>query len=290
MEDIALRLTQELADLFAALPQVEAVALGGSRGSVSNAADTASDIDLYVYTRAEVPLAARQAIVAQTGDASRADLGQNYWGPSDGWYHAPSGIEVDIVYFDAAWMEEQIHRVLVEYRPGMGYTTCFCYTLAQSRVYHDPGGWFAALQARCAAPYPEELRRNIITLNHPLLRGIISSYEHQVHKAVRRGDLVSINHRLAALLASYFDILFAINRQYHPGEKRLVQYAVQHCARLPRNFDADIHSALNSAACNAEHLPGVITRMLDALDELLIREEFTLNPINSNGSGGIANP
>ncbi len=269
-------LIQQLADQFAALPQVEAAALGGSRGSASDAADSASDIDLYIYTRAEVPLAARQEIVSQTGGASRADMGQAYWGPSDGWYHAPSGIEVDIVYFDANWMEEQIRRVMDEHQPGMGYTTCFCYTVAQSRVYHDPRGWFAALQERCNHPYPEDLRRNIITFNHPLLRGIISSYEHQIQKAARRGDLVSVNHRLAAFLASYFDILFAANRQYHPGEKRLVQYAIQHCAHLPRNFESDITSALNSAAQGSERLPAVITRMLDALDEYLVREGLSV--------------
>jgi hypothetical protein len=29
---------------------------------------------------------------------------------------------------------------------------------------------------------------------------------------------VSLNHRTAALLASYFDVLFALNRVHHPGD------------------------------------------------------------------------
>lgn len=66
---------------------------------------------------------------------------------------------------------------------------------------------------------PEPLRRNIIAHNHPVLRRIITSYFHQIEAAVHRQDVVSIHHRLAALVASYFDVLFALNRVLHPGEK-----------------------------------------------------------------------
>ena len=48
-----------------------------------------------------------------------------------------------------------------------------------------------------------------------------------------RGDLVSLNYRVAALLASTFDILFALNRLPHPGEKRLLAFATQHCPLRP---------------------------------------------------------
>ena len=46
-------------------------------------------------------------------------------------------------------------------------------------------------------------------------------------------DRVSLNHRIAALLASYFDVIFALNRVLHPGEKRLIEWAQAHCAHLP---------------------------------------------------------
>lgn len=269
-----LHLAEQIAGFFAELPEVEAVALGGSRGQAAAASDTASDIDLYVYTRGMVPLAARRAIVERSGGASQADLGLDYWGPGDEWLHAPTGIEVDVPYFDAAWMEEQIDRVIDKHQASQGYTTCFWHTIRQSIVFYDRSGWYAALQERCRAAYPEALRRNIVALNHPVLRGIIPAYAHQIEKAAQRHDLVSINHRLAALFASYFDIIFAVNRQLHPGEKRLVEQAVRNCARLPVEMEADIAAILETAAVDTARLPGRIARLLDRLDAWLRDEGF----------------
>lgn len=53
----------------------------------------------------------------------------------------------------------------------------------------------------------------------------MSSYAHQIALAVKRHDIISVNHRLAALLASYFDVLFVLNRALVPGEKRLLTVA-----------------------------------------------------------------
>ena len=91
-----LDLAQRLADLFAEQAHVEAVALAGSLGGEQ--IDAASDIDLYVYTRADISLTARQQIMEQAGGASRASMGLNFWGPGDEWFDAHTGIEVDIVY------------------------------------------------------------------------------------------------------------------------------------------------------------------------------------------------
>lgn len=270
------QLAQQAAGLFAALPQVEAVALSGSRGSGVSAPDAASDIDLYIYTREAIPLAARQSIVERTGGATQANLDLNYWGPGDEWFNAPTGIEVDANYFDAGWMEEQIQRVVDLHQASQGYTTCFWYTVSQSIVFSDPKGWFAALQARCKIEYPEVLRQNIITLNHPVLRDIIPAYAHQLDKAVKRQDLVSINHRLAALFASYFDILFALNRQLHPGEKRLVELASARCAKLPDHMAAEITAVLQTAGSDPASLPVHVGRLLDHLDQLLEQEGFEL--------------
>jgi len=265
-------LAQKISNLFAELPQVEAVCLAGSQRSGST--DSASDIDLYIYTRAEIPLEIRRQIVEGSGGASKANLGLEYWGPGDEWYDAATGIEVDLVYFDTVWMASQLQRVLVEHQANAGYTTCFWYTVRNSQILHDPRGWFAGLQALSQQPYPDQLRHNIITYNYPLLRGLIPAYAHQVEKAVQRRDWVSVNHRLAALLASYFDILFALNRLRHPGEKRLLTFAAINCEKQPVGMEEDIELLLSTAADTA--CLGHLTRLLDRLDDLLNQVGFAV--------------
>jgi hypothetical protein len=196
-------------------------------------------------------------------------MGLDFWGPGDEWFDAASGIEVDIVYFDTRWMEDQIRRVLLDRQPSMGYSTCFWYTVKNSQVFHDPNGWFAGLEELCRQPYPEALRQNIIAHNHPVLRQVIPSYTYQIEKAVKRHDLVSINHRLAGLLASYFDIIFALNYELHPGEKRLVEKAVATCKKLPVEMEADICAVLGLSASGDPALLDRLEHMLDRLDALL---------------------
>ncbi|MBL8057446.1 MAG: DUF4037 domain-containing protein [Anaerolineales bacterium] len=268
---VHLELARQLAGRFAALPHTVAAALAGSRGA-AGAADPASDIDLYVYTRGEIPPAERRAIVEAAGGASRASLDLRYWGPGDEWLHAPTGIEIDLVYFEAEWMAAQLTRVIDEHQASLGYTTCFWHTVRQSVPLADPAGWFADLQRRAAAEYPEPLRRNIVALNHPVLRAIIPSYAGQLEKAVQRRDLVSVNHRLAALLASYFDILFAVNRQLHPGEKRLAAQVLERCPRRPARFEADLEAVLRLTERDLPELPGRLAGLLDRLDDLLRAE------------------
>jgi hypothetical protein len=266
-----LALAERLAVQYIDLPSVEAVAIAGSRGAGATP-DPASDLDLYVYTRGDVPLEDRRRIAAASGGAARLDLDQAYWGPSDGWIVAGSGIEVDVVYFGADWMEAELERVLVRHQPSLGYSTCLWHTVARSVPLRDPRGWFAGVQARAAVPYPETLRRRIVEYNHPALRGIISALAHQLAKAATRRDLVSVNHRLAALLACYFDILFAANRVTHPGEKRLLELATARCPRLPEGMASDVAELVVTAAADLDGLQPRLHRLLDRLDRFLVAE------------------
>lgn len=261
----------EVATEFAALPEVTAVVLSGSKGG--EFFDDRSDIDLYVYAETEPSKAWRTDLGRKFGE--RLSIGNNFWEPGDEWVALRTGIVVDIMYRSPVWIEEQLDRVLLRHQASVGYSTCFVHNVLYSRPLYDRNGWFAALRQKAEQPYPEPLRRAIIAKNHPILRSTLSSYVHQIAVALDRGDHLSVNHRITALLASYFDILFAINRLHHPGEKRLVAYVLAQCPKRPPDFQRQVYELLRAIAPPAQS--GALERvndLLDGLDALLIAERL----------------
>lgn len=265
-------LARRLADLYSRFPQVGAVAFSGSLAS-GMADEASSDLDLYVFTTTLIPLSERVALVEEMGGASHADMNLDYWDLGDEWIDARTGIEVDAVYWDTQWIENTLARVLRDHQPSIGYSTSHWNTIAQAKPLFDRTGWFARLQESCRQPYPEELRQAIIDRNLPLLRDVIPSYARQIEKAVRRADSVSVNHRVAALLASYFDIIFAFNRVLHPGEKRLVAQAERLCARLPVGMAGQVSDLLRLCGAPGPELVVVVNRLVDGLEEMLHGEQ-----------------
>lgn len=256
---------------FSALPEVTAVVLSGSKGGEFS--DDLSDIDLYVYAEIEPSKAWRADLGRKFGE--RVSIGNNFWEPGDEWVALHAGIVVDIMYRSTAWIEEQLDHVLLRHQASVGYSTCFVHNVLYSKPLYDRNGWFASLRLKAEQPYPEQLRRAIIAKNHPILRSTLSSYVHQIAVALDREDHLSVNHRITALLASYFDILFAINRLYHPGEKRLVAYVLAKCPKRPPDLQKQVNELLRAIAPTGQSAAlERVNDLLDGLDTLLIAERL----------------
>lgn len=106
------------------------------------------------------------------------------------------------------------------------------------------------------------------------MRGLlVASYVHQIELAILRKDYVSINHRIAALLASYFDIIFAVNRMPHPGEKRQVRFVMEQCTIIPSQMEEDLQKILLPGS-DFSNLVSNINKLLDKLDLILVREKL----------------
>jgi predicted nucleotidyltransferase len=268
-----LDLTHRIAEMFNAFANVEAIALAGSQAVKT--VDEDSDIDLYVCTTSTIPFSDRLAIVEKLG-TTRSDLNLQFWDLGDEWYDSKTGIEVDVMYWDTSWISEQLDRVLVEFQASTGYSTCFWHTIRNSLILYDKTNWLHRLKEKSAGPFPEALRRAIVAKNHPIIRRVIPSYLHQIQKAMRRNDLVSINHRVGALLASYFDVLFALNSLPNPGEKRLLEAAVEHCAKVPKEMLNHVELVLRAASSADQTLVARIEKLSDGLDQLLLQEGFDL--------------
>jgi len=271
VESGAQALIEEITGEFAKLPDVTAIVLSGSNGSEFS--DAGSDLDLYVYAEHEPSKAWRAGLAQKFGE--RASIGNDFWEPGDEWVALQTGNVVDIMYRSPAWIEDQLDRVLLRHQASVGYSTCFVYNVLHSKTLYDRGKWFASLRAKAGQPYPEPLRRAIIAKNHPILRSTLSSYAHQIEMALQRNDSLSVNHRITALLASYFDILFAINRLFHPGEKRLVAHVLAKCPRHPPEFETQVHELLSAVAPSGQpDVLGRVNDLLDGLDALLSAERL----------------
>ena len=253
------RLFEELAGLEA----VEAIALGGSRAGSHY--DEKSDYDVYLYVTQSVPEAMRREILSKY--CSRMEIGNHFWETEDN-CTLKGGVDIDILYRNLDDFTRDVASVVEGFEARNGYTTCMWHNLRTCRIIYDRDGRLAAAKRRFDVPYPEPLRASIIGRNMRLLTGSLPSYDAQIAKAVLRGDLVSVNHRTAAFMESYFDVVFALNRLTHPGEKRLVSLCRAQCAVLPEDFEENIARLYGDLFTRPERVGGDIARMVRALAPL----------------------
>lgn len=218
------------------LSQVEAIALGGSRATGRN--DEKSDYDVYVYISDSIDESVRRAILDPY--CSYMEIGNSFWELEDD-VTLKDGIDMDIIYRNMNDFENMISSVVIDCVPWNGYTTCMWHNLITSQIVLDKNGTLKNLQEKYRIPYPSKLKENIISNNLNLLTGMLPSFDMQINKAETRGDFVSVNHRVAEFLASYFDIIFALNEMTHPGEKRMQLICSKECNILPRNFDENLN-------------------------------------------------
>lgn len=242
---------------FENFAQVKAIALGGS--GTAKTSDNISDIDIYIFTETDIQVELREEIIKKY--SSKYEAGGEYFGQGDEFFVDKLNKQLDVMYWNINWFENTVKNVWEKYYPSNGYTTAFLFTLNNFEIIYDKNNWLKNLQKSIQTDYPDELRQNIIKRNIMLLKDKpFASYYEQIEKAIKRKDFVSINHRISAFLASYFDIIFAINKLLHPGEKRLIQYAKNNCKILPQNFEENIEKLLTAKS----------TEILTVLDNIII--------------------
>lgn len=257
-------MVENLFQALAALPQVEAIALGGSRAG--DIYDEKSDYDVYVYCTSAVDEAVRRPILEAC--CSYMEIGNHFWEYEDN-CTLKNGIDLDLLYRNLDDFAAGIAAVVEGYQVHNGYTTCMWHNLKTCKVIYDRDGRLQALKDRFSVPYPKQLKENIIHNNLKLLSDAMPAYRLQIAKAVERGDLVSIGHRTAAFMESYFDIIWALNEQTHPGEKRLVTLCKQQCSILPARFEENIRQLYADLFTNTDRVGEDIDRMIHALKQIL---------------------
>lgn len=259
--------TEELFRELCALEQVEALALGGSRAGAHF--DASSDYDVYLYVTAPVPEEVRRSILSKY--CGRMEIGNHFWEYEDNCV-LNGGTDIDILYRDLDDFTAGVARVVEEFQPRNGYTTCMWHNLLTCKILYDRDGRLTRVRERFDVPYPPRLRENILANSWRLLHSSMPAYEGQIKKALKRGDLVSVNHRTAAFLEAYFDFLFALNCVTHPGEKRLVRLCRERCQLLPARFEENLERLFQDMFRDPARTAGDIDGILSALSALYPQE------------------
>lgn len=260
-------MVEKLFDDLKNIPEVEAIALGGSRAG--DVFDEKSDYDVYLYCTGSVSDDVRKNILEKY--CSYIELSNHFWELEDN-CTLNNGVDIDILYRNIEDFSADVASVVEEFNARTGYTTCMWHNLMTCKIIYDKSGRLQALKDRFNVPYPEELKKNIIEKNMCLLSGMLPSYDSQILKAVNRGDFVSVNHRVAAFMESYFDVLFALNGLTHPGEKRLVSLCRKNCKILPENFEKNIEKLFADLYTKPECVDADVAHIVDEIKKIIIKQ------------------
>lgn len=250
---------------LAKIRKVEFIMLGGSHSTGDQSKD--SDFDLYIYSQKFIPIKKREKIL--TKHCAVVKLNHQFFETEDSCILEDSNTLVELVYRDIKWITNQLHSLLKEHKASVGYTTCFWHNFINSQILYDKTGRGKSLQSKYSTSFPKQLKQNIIQKNYPLLKSTSCSYHHQIKQAIKRKDIVSLNHRTAAFLASYFDILFALNQMPHPGEKRILTHLKQSATHLPQNIFRDVPTLIQLSTKPNPDILSQIDQMIEQLDQCL---------------------
>lgn len=257
-------MVEQLFNEFGKLPEVDAIALGGSRAG--EVFDEKSDYDVYLYCTGDISEAVRKEILNKY--CSFMEIGNHFWEYEDN-CTLNNGIDIDILYRNLEDFCEDVASVVEGCEARNGYTTCMWHNLINCKIIFDRQGNLKRAKERFSVAYPPELKKNIIDRNMRLLCQAMPAYTTQIEKAVKRKDAVSINHRTTAFLESYFDVIFAMNELTHPGEKRLIQLCKKHCAVLPDAFEENLNRLFEDLHGNENALKEDLDRIVGELKKCI---------------------
>lgn len=213
---------------------VEALVLGGSRAT--GIYDEKSDYDYYVYLNKPVSEEERRELLDEF--MMYMEYSNQFWELEDDGIFK-NNVEVEFIYRNLNDIKEMLDNLLVKGYVSHGYSTCFVDNLLNSKVVFDKTDQIEQMREKYRNLLTDDFYDKIITYNFPILMDKMPSLYYQVDKAIKRNDIFSINHRSTAFFEMYYDILFALNKVTHPGEKRLLEIALK-LGKLPKDYKKNI--------------------------------------------------
>lgn len=249
---------------FEKLEEVEAMMLGGSRAK--GKFDEKSDYDLYVYLNSPLSESKRRNILDRY--CSYMEYSNHFWELEDDG-KLNNGIEIEFIYRDYDFFKEIIENMKNK-SVGNGYSTCFYDNLMNSVILFDKSDKIKEIQATNNNLIDDEYVQAIVDLNYPLIYKSMPALFGQFKKALGRKDYNSTVHRLAEYFAIYYDILFALNKASHPGEKRLVELASA-LTYIPVDFKTKVNGVFQHMFTDDEKALKYLLQLSKDIEELIVK-------------------
>lgn len=253
----------QIVEEFKKRVEVDAVLLGGSRAT--GTFDEKSDYDFYIYLNQPLAEQVRKDILNKY--CSYMEYSNQFWELEDDGV-LNNGVEIEFIYRDIVSMEKSLEST-VSGNVGNGYTTCFIDNLLDSKIMFDKTGKIQLLKSKYKDSLSEDLIQAIVDNNYPIIYEQMPAMYKQVKKAVDRNDLHSINHRITAYFEIYYDVLFAINKEFHPGEKRLLTEAAK-LKTLPNDFIENVENVFNKVFNDNEDMLKSLKKLSLSMRDLLL--------------------
>jgi len=226
-----------------------AVALGGS--IAKGTGDALSDVDVYLFADAVLPGDERREIVREAlGDGARAVSwgrdGELAEGGTDFWHR---GRKVECWLRSATHVERaidacvrgEVRRDYVFWTVMGFFTHAVLADVRAMRIVEDADGMLARWKAR-VAEYPEALRREIV--GRYLAEAKFWPENFHYRTAVQRRDAIYTSGIVQQTVHALVQVVFAINREYFPGEKRLGEL-MERLPALPPAFTERVRALLH---------------------------------------------
>ncbi|HEU4560238.1 MAG TPA: nucleotidyltransferase domain-containing protein [Longimicrobium sp.] len=205
-----------------------AVALGGS--CAKGHRDAHSDVDIYLFADEVLPGAGRDALVAEAlGPAAEPAS----WGRDDPFVQGGTdfvyrGVRVECWLRGATHVEASIAECLRGElrREYVGWTVMGFFNHVVLADVHSLGilddrDGMLARWKKSVATYPEPLRETI--LRRFMGEAAFWPANPHYHTAIEREDVVYTAGIAQLVVHALIQVLFALNREYFPGEKRVTE-------------------------------------------------------------------
>jgi hypothetical protein len=225
------------------------IALGGAHAK--GVADAKSDLDLYLFARQVLPAEKRARLCQQWGIALQSVTS---WGAPGAFVQGGTDFYLDGLKVEC-WLRnvDYVDEIVDECKRGivrrefvtwtvMGfYRHCTLSDLSNMRPVEDPGGILARWKAAVSA-YPPKLRATILETHLQAAQFWPDNFHYRT--AVERCDVIYTTGIVQQVVHNLIQVLFALNRAYFPGDKRLA-LAVKHLDVKPQEASRRIVELLS---------------------------------------------